>query len=352
MTIDRLPHDPAYKAFFSNPEMVESLLRDFVPAEFVAELDFSTLERCSGSYVTDDLRERHDDIVWRVRWKHGSWCYAPLLIFEFQSSQDYWMGLRVLSYTALLLLDLVKSGAVREEEGLPPVFPMVIYNGGKPWNAPRELASLFAPMPDSLRVYQPGHRYFLLDEGRIGENALEKSTGLTGLLVRLERARTPEDVRRLVRELVARLHGPQYLSLRRTFTVWLGRVVFKRAGITQHIPEFHSLQEVEAMLEERAAQWKDEYIQQGVIIGEARGISIGKAEGISIGKAEGISIGEARGIRKTLISLLEGRFGSLPPAVALKLADMTDTDRLSYLVMCVYKVNSLEEFSSLLEKRQ
>ena len=70
---ERIPHDSAYKQFFSNPEMVESLLRDFVPADFIADLDFSTLERCPGSYVTDDLRERHDDIVWRVGWKkvHG-----------------------------------------------------------------------------------------------------------------------------------------------------------------------------------------------------------------------------------------------------------------------------------------
>ena len=80
MEHDRLPHDPAYKQFFSNPEMVESLLREFVSADFVADLDFSTLERCSGSYVTDDLRERHDDIVWRVGWKNGAWCYVVLLL--------------------------------------------------------------------------------------------------------------------------------------------------------------------------------------------------------------------------------------------------------------------------------
>ena len=43
---ERMPHDPAYKQFFSNPEMVESLLRDFVSADFIADLDFSTLERC------------------------------------------------------------------------------------------------------------------------------------------------------------------------------------------------------------------------------------------------------------------------------------------------------------------
>ena len=55
MNREQPPHDTGYKSFFSNPEMVESLLRDFVPEEFVTELDFTTLERCSGSYVTDEF---------------------------------------------------------------------------------------------------------------------------------------------------------------------------------------------------------------------------------------------------------------------------------------------------------
>ena len=139
---ERMPHDPAYKQFFSNPEMVESLLRDFVSVDFIADLDFSTLERCSGSYVTDDLRERHDDIVWRVGWKKGSWCYVALLL-EFQSTPDHWMALRTLSYTTLLLLDLVKTENVREKEGLPPVFPIVVYNGGQGMEkSPQKVAAL------------------------------------------------------------------------------------------------------------------------------------------------------------------------------------------------------------------
>lgn len=53
------------------------------------------------------------------------------------------------------------------------------------------------------------------------------------------------------------------------------------------------------MLEERAAQWKGEYIQQGVILGRTEGIEIGKAKG----KAEGIGL--------ALQDLLEARF-SIP----------------------------------------
>ena len=205
--------------------------------DFIADLDFSTLERCSGSYVTDDLRERHDDIVWRVGWKKGSWCYVALLL-EFQSTPDYWMALRTLSYTPLLLLDLVKTGNVRENEGLPPVFPIVIYNGGKAWKAPQEVTALFAPMPESLKYYRPQHRHFLLDESRVPGEKLDISKGLVTQLLRLERAQVPEQVRRIVREVIVRLHGPEYLPLRRAFTVWLGRVVLKRSGITEKIPEF------------------------------------------------------------------------------------------------------------------
>lgn len=52
MEKERIPHDPAYKQFFSNKAMVESLLRDFVPEDFIADLDFSTLERASYAYCT------------------------------------------------------------------------------------------------------------------------------------------------------------------------------------------------------------------------------------------------------------------------------------------------------------
>jgi hypothetical protein len=61
------PHDGSYKSLFSHPEMVESLIRDFVPEDWVHEVDFTTLEKQNGSYVTDDLRERHDDVIWEFR---------------------------------------------------------------------------------------------------------------------------------------------------------------------------------------------------------------------------------------------------------------------------------------------
>ena len=47
---------------------------------------YQTLEKVNGSYVTDDLRDRADDIIWRVK-RQDDWLYIKLLI-EFQSQVD------------------------------------------------------------------------------------------------------------------------------------------------------------------------------------------------------------------------------------------------------------------------
>jgi hypothetical protein len=56
----RAPQDGSYKHLFSHPEMVDGLLRDFVQEDWLALIDFSTLEKRGGSDVTDDLRDRED----------------------------------------------------------------------------------------------------------------------------------------------------------------------------------------------------------------------------------------------------------------------------------------------------
>ncbi len=63
-----MEHDGGYKLLFSHPKMVADLLIGFVREDWITELDFSTLEKVSGGYVSDDLRAREDDVIWRVRW--------------------------------------------------------------------------------------------------------------------------------------------------------------------------------------------------------------------------------------------------------------------------------------------
>ena len=88
--------DSGYKLLFSHPELVADLLRGFVPEPWVAEVDFTTLTPVKGSYVSEGLRQRHDDVVWKVRLRE-QWLYVYVVI-EFQSEPDPFMALRLLVY--------------------------------------------------------------------------------------------------------------------------------------------------------------------------------------------------------------------------------------------------------------
>ena len=60
-------HDSSYKFLFSNPELVRDLIMGFIPDDWLHGLDYSTLEKVPGSYVSDDFQQREDDIVWKVK---------------------------------------------------------------------------------------------------------------------------------------------------------------------------------------------------------------------------------------------------------------------------------------------
>ena len=146
--------DKSYKVFFSQPEMVEDLLRNFVKEDWVRLLDFSTLEKQNNSYVSDDLKERFDDVIWSIRWGRQR-LYIYLLI-EFQSTVDAFMSLRVMVYLGLLYQDMIQSKRVESGAKLPPVLPIVLYNGNRPPPGARDQGPSSAPRPGaSRRIFPP-----------------------------------------------------------------------------------------------------------------------------------------------------------------------------------------------------
>ena len=93
-----------------------------------------------NSFVTDDLRDRENDVIWRARHQQR-WIYVYLLI-EFQSTIDHFMAVRVPLYTLLLYQDLINTKQIKKNELLPPVFPVVLYNGKTHWHSATQLSDL------------------------------------------------------------------------------------------------------------------------------------------------------------------------------------------------------------------
>ncbi len=123
-------HDRGYKLLFSDPTLLEELLRGFLPGDWTARLDFTTLERVANSFVSADLHERHSDLIWRLRLRGDGegWVYLYLLL-EFQSTSDRFMAVRLLTYIGLLLEEIIRKEKLKPGDRLPAVLPLVLYNG-------------------------------------------------------------------------------------------------------------------------------------------------------------------------------------------------------------------------------
>jgi len=191
-----LNDDASYKYLFSSREMVRDLIQGFIPDPWLHSLDYDTLEKVSGSYVTDDLRHRADDVVWRVK-VGGDWVYLYLLI-EFQSLIDRYMALRMMVYTGLLYQDLVRRGDLLKDGRLPPVLPIVLYNGSPRWSAPLDMADLIATVPGLVAGFKPQMRYLLIDEGSYSEGDLASLQNLVAAVFRIEHPSSPESIRKLM----------------------------------------------------------------------------------------------------------------------------------------------------------
>ncbi|MEX3557151.1 MAG: Rpn family recombination-promoting nuclease/putative transposase [Burkholderia sp.] len=288
------PHDNAYKLIFSHPEMLQDLLQGFVPEEWVALLDFSTLEKINASYVSDKLHNRADDIVWRLRLA-DKWLYICVLL-EFQSRNDRWMALRLMTYTGLLYQDLIAQGQIKRGQGLPPIFPVVIYNGESRWTAPLDIAELIDAPPGNLSAYQPRMRYFLLDEKRLADS-LVADDNLMSKVIRLENSQGLLDMQATFHQLCQRLHSDDesFDSLRKAFTVWIKQIILPSLPEGESIPDTYSLEEIDSMLAERVKQWTQDLKQEG------------RQEGLQ----EGIQLGRTKGQAGLLARQIERRFGPL-----------------------------------------
>jgi len=297
--------DRAYRLLFSNREMVSDLLKGFVDEPWVSELELQTLERYPRSYVSEQLRERESDVVWRVRCR-GRWLYVYILI-EFQTTVDPFMALRLLVYVGLLYQDLLRGERLRAGRKLPPVVPIVLYNGERQWDAPCQMKELIESLPGGIDRYLPRLEYLLLEERRYGEEQLRGMRNLAAALFRLENSREPADAVAVLEALVEWLSGPERAELRRAFVTFLRAAFLGRRMPEADLPEVAELTEVKAVLAERVEEWLKRSREKG--------------------REEGVIKGRIEGRAELLTRLLERKFGPLPEELRGRLAE-ADADQL------------------------
>ena len=203
----------------------------------------------------------------------------------------------MMTYVALLAQHLIKEGQL-DQARLPALIPIVLYNGGRPWRSPTDVADCFAPSLPGLARFRPRLRYHLIDEARLQLSSTPGVRNVASALFQLERSNTPTDIAHLAVAVGEALEAPEHQALRRTVNLWLRRLIRRKMPdiAAAELDQIDDLLKGPTMLEETLERLYTEAIEKGL----AKGQSIGMSQGLS------------QGASQLLSRLLEQRFGPLP----------------------------------------
>ena len=295
--------DASYKLLFSAPELVRDLVMGFIPDEWLHGLDYDTLERRPGSYVTDDFRHRADDVVWRVK-VDGEWIYLYIVI-EFQSTVDAFIAVRMMVYVGLLYQDLIRQGEVLPGKRLPPVLPIVLYNGDDKWTAATDIADLIPKAPGLVAGYMPQLKYLLIDENAYAEADLAPLKNLVAAVIRFEHPVNSQALVGLIDSLNDWLDGKP--ELKRTFAIWIRAVLLRHSRYSLVLPKVNDLKELKMSLTDRLDSWAKEHEEKGL--------------------EKGMEKGEALALQRLLVR----RFGTLPPEYVARIGAASGSEIEAWL---------------------
>jgi len=292
------PHDALFSAVLGQPEHARGALRSVVPAAVAEALDWASLARCPGSFIDPALRGRHTDLLFSLAWHRGGDALVYLL-FEHQSTSDERMAFRLLRYQIRIwerwLADHPRAKL------LPPIVPIVLYHGARPWAAPVAFDALL-DVPDPVRAALAPHlvrfSYLVDDLSEISDDQLRaRAMTALGQLVEVcfKHARTRPDLLEIlstwadvVRGVISAPNGLEALELVMRYILLVN--------------DYVDPADLQAFLERVAGpDAKDTIMTAG-----ERLIQQGEERGLREGRREGVQQGE----RALLLRQLRKRFGA------------------------------------------
>jgi len=298
-------HDAFFKQALSDPMLAGTFLREHLPAEVADLLGPEPPELVPGSFVDEDLRQHHSDLLLRVHLKGGNHEAYAYVVIEHKSSPDPGARLQVLRYVVRVLVQCYDQN--NQQLPLPPVLPVLVHQGPEGWKLSCEFADLFGPVDEALRPYLPSFQHALVDLAPIDDRALSAEVRLRAFLKALKYSRRADfaDCIDIVLADAPALDKNDLLVI-------LTYIDKGRMAVNSKVM-LDALDRIMPDQKDLVVGWFSRpYYEQG----RAEGL----AEGEARGEARGAARGETQGEAKLLTCLLEKRFGAVPASVRQRIA--------------------------------
>ena len=321
----RRKHDAFFRTVFSRIIQARFFVREQLPDEITKSLADTDPRILPDSFVGENLRKSQADLLMEVKMASGEKGFVYVLV-EHKSYQDGGALYQIFSYMASIWQKYVQDGKSPAErtaraQALPPIIPILGYTGKNPWRGPINFADMIATDDPNL-VFLRGSNIIIREWAQMSPEKLSRDPiSRAALLSLTERgpAYLPEVAKAVQDNPVLQDKFAEYI-----YDTAKGSA---RDQLEEHL--------IAAAAKYKAGQKEgvmgkmiENFIAEGRVEGRVEGRAEGRAEGRVEGEARGLAKGRAEGEAKSLIRLLERRFGPLPAAVRSRIdgADLTQLD--------------------------
>ncbi|EHL4431053.1 TPA: Rpn family recombination-promoting nuclease/putative transposase [Salmonella enterica] len=268
-------HDPLFKLFLREPETAKDFLAAHLPQDIRSLVNLDSLRLESGSYVDEQLKEQHSDILYSVKMAQGEQCLLYCVV-EHQSTEDEMMAWRMTKYTIRAMSDHLNKG----HKKLPVVVPLLFYHGDvRPYPYSMDWLDCFEQPELARQVLSKP--WPLIDVSELNDDDI-KSHRRMALLEMVQRDIRLRDGKELLARLV-QLIQMELNSREQVEAVLRYTILNGMAGedISSYINQLSGdIPEYEDLMGTIAQQLEDKGIQKGIRQGIEQGIEQGIQQGI------------------------------------------------------------------------
>ena len=275
-----MSHDEFFRHNFSRIEIAGNYLQEYLPAEIVEQLNIPKMALEEGTFVDEEMKKHHADLLYTVPLISGDPISAYFL-FEHKAQPDREIGFQLLRYMVQIW-----DTQLRNKIEPRPIIPLVIYHGEKKWHGMTTFQEgLTVPKP--FKPFTPDFTYILRDFSYRSDESIRGEIWLKVFLAVLRAVSSPT----LKEELFDLVGLLKELRSYKTGVEFIRAIMYYVSKATDRI------------------QWQDlekALIQQGIDGEEIMTIAqelqqIGFEKGLKEGREEGREEGRRKFIEELLL---------------------------------------------------
>jgi len=207
-------HDPFFRSTFSEPALFRKWLVWFLPV--VSKLlDLDRLELQNDSLIDEKLKVHYNDLLYKIPIRGTDKNMVVFILLEHKAASERWTMLQILRYIVLIWMREINAAIEQNRFAgfvLPPVLPIILYHGERPFTAPIRFSELVYQFK-GFEKHSPDFEGMLFDLTLTAESDLPEDLDLYAVLTVMQAVFRPDVAERILRiytKLKHKLGDPHY----------------------------------------------------------------------------------------------------------------------------------------------